>query len=144
MGRINFMNFYIEVTLLPGADIDLYYLWSKVYQQIHLAFVENQDNNGKVLVGIAFPEYNEEKYQLGSKIRLFAQNESVLGKLDIMKWLKHLSDYVHCTRIRPVPDKIKQLVMYSRKQGNRSQSKLNRTIKRKAEREGISIEKASL
>jgi len=138
------MNFYIEITLLPGADIDLHYLWSKVYQQIHLALVKIQDDNGSVPVGIALPEYNMKKYQLGSKIRLFASDENNLSKLEIRKWFHRLSDYVHLTQIRPVPKNINKFAMFSRKQANRSQSKFNRTIRRKAEREGISLEEASI
>lgn len=136
------MKFYIEITLLPGADIDLYYLWSKVYQQIHLSLVAMQDENGKVPVGIALPEYNEKEYQLGSKLRLFASEESVLNELNIKAWIKNLHDYVHLTGIRAVPETVRSFAVYSRKQINRSQSKLKRIIKRKAIRDGISIEEA--
>lgn len=136
------MKFYIEITLLPGADIDLHYLWSKIYQQIHLSLVEIQDHNGNVPVGISLPEYNEQEYQLGSKLRLFASEESVLNELNIKAWIKSLHDYVHLTSIRPVPKTVKNFAVYSRKQINRSQSKLKRIIKRKAIRDGISIEEA--
>lgn len=141
--RINFMKYYIEMTLLPGGDISLYFLWSKVFQQIHLALVELQDDKGQVPVGISFPEYNENTNFLGSKVRFFGATESILNSLDIKKWIQHFNDYVHCTQIRPVPTDKKQFSIFSRKQPGRSHSKLIRTIKRKADRDGISLEEAA-
>ena len=36
------MNYYREITILPNADISFYFIWQKLYQQIHLALVENK------------------------------------------------------------------------------------------------------
>ena len=66
------MKCYLNITLRPNADIVLYFLWEKLYQQLHLALVESQDVDEKVSVGVAFPGYNSEKNQLGSQIRIFA------------------------------------------------------------------------
>ena len=106
------MKYYLEITLLPNPDINLLTLWSKVFQQIHLGLVEMQDNQKRVPIGVSFPEYIiGEKYSvLGGKLRLFAQEETTLARLDAPKWLSRLSDYVHCTGIRSVPEKLNKLI----------------------------------
>lgn len=133
------MNVYIEITLLPSADIGLYFLWEKVFQQIHLGLVEMQTSNGKVPIGISFPEYSTEKNQLGSKLRLFAEDETVLEALNAPKCLKRFTDYVHLPRIRQVPDKISTYGYYKRLQPKSSKERLAR---RKAKREGIEVTQA--
>jgi CRISPR-associated endonuclease Csy4 len=122
------MNYYLEITLLPNVDINLFGLWSKVFQQIHLGLVEMQDGKGQVPLGVAFPEYVVgEKYSLlGGKCRLFAQDETTLARFDATKWLARLSDYVHCTSIRPVPEKLKGYAIYQREQPKTSKERLAR------------------
>ena len=48
------MKNYIEMTLLPDADITLNFLWEKLYQQLHLALVEIQDSDKTVPVWSLF------------------------------------------------------------------------------------------
>lgn len=134
------MNVYQEITLLPAPDIGHFFLWEKVFQQIHLALVEGQNTEGQVPVGLGFPEYSAEPPQLGTKLRIFAPNEAVLEALDIKKWLAHFSDYVHITRIRAVPTaRIEGFARYKRLQ---PKSNLERIARRKAKRENISVEQA--
>jgi len=59
------MNYYQEITLLPNPDINLFSLWSKVYQQIHLGLVKMQDDQGRLPIGVSFPEYANEKDSCG-------------------------------------------------------------------------------
>src|SRR3990167_2446824 len=99
------MNYYQEISLLPTADIALYFLWQKVYQQIHLALVENKSADNGSSVGVAFPDYDADKYSLGNKIRLFARDAQTLEKMCCEKWLNHLNDYVELTTIKSVPAK---------------------------------------
>lgn len=133
------MNFYLEITLLPNPEIPLYFLWEKVYQQLHLAFVAiKEDKNGKVAVGVCFPNYDETNHHLGKKLRLFAETEELLRRFDADKWLDALSDYVHLTRIKPVPEKVEKHGCFYRIQ---LKSQLNRA-QRKARRKSISVEKA--
>lgn len=122
------MNCYLEITLLPNPEVNIHFLWSKVYQQIHLGLVEMQDDQDRVPIGISFPEYvTGAKYSvLGGKLRLFAQDEATLAQFDATKWLSRLSDYVHCTRIRPVPEKILGYVIYQREQPKASKERLAR------------------
>jgi len=136
------MKYYIEITLIPSVDVESHFLWSKFYQQVHLALVEMQNNHHAVEIGVAFPEYDVEKHQLGSKLRFFAKEQTLLLQLNIKNWLKRLLDYVHITQIREVPEQVNAYAIYKRKQPTRSFSKLKRTIKRKALREGVSMEEA--
>ena len=135
------MKFYIEITLLPSVEIPIYFLWEKVYQQIHLALVGIQDAEGKINVGSSFPEYNADQYQLGSKLRLLALSQKDLEGLNIHKWLSCLTDYVHITSIRDVPEHSAGYAFFKRIQTKSSNARLAR---RKAKRGGMSYDQALL
>jgi len=139
------MKFYIDITLIPGVDVSYGFLWGKVYQAIHSELVKLKDHAEKVPIGVAFPEYlnPEQRFPLGSKLRFLAADEAGLEKLDIKKCLYCFRDYIHCTSIRTVPsDTNIKYVRYVRQHPNQSGAKLRRLIRRKAEREGVSIEVA--
>ena len=133
------MKYYIEITLLPSADIGLYFLWEKIFQQVHLKLVEIKDSDGIVPVGISFPEYSAEKKNIGCKLRLFVRDQSILESLNIPKWLRRFNDYVHLTRIRTVPNHISAYACYIRMQTKSSKVRMAR---RKSKREGIDFEQA--
>lgn len=122
------MNCYQEITLIPNPEIGRYFLWSKAFQQIHLGLVEMQDGQKQVPVGVSFPEYRigEKCGALGSKLRLFAVDETGLERLDIGKWLNRLSDYVHYTGIRPVPATLTGYATYQRLQPKTGKERLAR------------------
>ena len=122
------MNYYLEITLLPKPDINLFSLWSKVFQQIHLGLVEIQDDQGSVPIGLSFPDYvTGEKYSvLGSKLRLLAKDEATLSRFNISKWLSRLSDYVHYTSVRPVPEKLNGYANFQREQPKTNKERLAR------------------
>jgi len=122
------MRFYLEITLLPNPEVGINFLWSKVFQRIHLGLVEMQDEQGRIPVGVSFPEYvTGEKYSiLGSKLRLLADDEATLSRFNVSQWLARLSDYVHCTGIRPVPEKIMGYAIYQREQPKTSNERLAR------------------
>lgn len=122
------MNYYLEITLLPNYEINLFSLWSKTFQQIHLGLVERQDAQKRVPIGLSFPEYKMgEKFGvLGSKLRLFAADEAALTRFDVVRRLSRLSDYVHCTGIRPVPDSVKGYAVYQREQLKTGRERLAR------------------
>ena len=135
------MNYYLEITLLPYYEINLFSLWSKTFQQIHLGLVETQDAQKRVPIGLSFPEYKVgEKFGiLGSKLRLFAPDETALIRFDADKRLSRLSDYVHCTGIRPVPNAIKGYAVYQREQPKTGRERLAR---RYAKRHNLDYETA--
>lgn len=121
------------------ADIDIHFLWEKVYKMIHLGLVETKMPNGLSSIGLTFPEYDIEKCQLGAKLRVFAMEKRMLEKFNAQKWLNNLSDYTHITGIRDVPGNITSYVRFKRKQ---SKSNTERLARRKVKREGIDLEKA--
>jgi CRISPR-associated endonuclease Csy4 len=135
------MNYYQELTLLPQDEINIHFLWSKIFQQIHLGLVEMQDEQKQVSIGLSFPEYKigENFPVLGSKCRMFADNEATLVRFDAPNRLKLLSDYVHCTGIRPVPAKLLGHAVYRRRQPKTNPERLAR---RYAKRHGLDFETA--
>ena len=122
------MKFYLEITLLPNPEVGRNFLWSKVFQQIHLGLVEMQDDQGRVPIGLSFPEYViGEKYSLlGGKLRLLAKDEATLSQFNASQWLSRLRDYVHCTSIRPVPEKLTGYAIYRREQPKTNKERLAR------------------
>lgn len=131
------MKHYVDITLLPDADIALYFLWEKVYQQIHLALVETKSADNTCNVGSCFPHYQLEKKHLGNKLRLFATSETSLVDLNLPKWLSRLTDYTHATSIRPVPNKVTEYAFFRRLS---DKSNLERLARRRAKRLDISYE----
>lgn len=100
------MKYYQEILFFPTLDINLYFLWQKVYQQMHLALVENKNPDNTSSIGISFPEYDERNYFLGRKICLFAELEHSLEALNAQRWLQRITDYIRIGEIKAVPEKV--------------------------------------
>ena len=100
------MKYFIEITLLPNSEIPLHFIWQKLYQQIHLALVENKHQESASKIGVSFPEYNAGDFLLGTKLRLFADDEQSLESMQCEKWLNRLQDYIHIKEIAPVPESL--------------------------------------
>ena len=135
------MNFYQEITLLPQAEISPYFIWQKLYQQIHLALVENKITDKTSAVGVAFPEYNADKYSLGTKLRMFAEDAKSLEQMHFEKWFNRLSDYVHLSHIKPVPEKLAGYACFKHIKLKGNKEKLAR---RRAKRKGETFQQALL
>jgi CRISPR-associated endonuclease Csy4 len=137
------MKYYLEITLIENQTCNLYTLWSQVYTQLHLALVEVADEEGKVSIGFSFPEYHYDEMAnigfLGTKCRLFALDEPTLTQLDLGKWLSRLTDNLHCTAIRMVPNIVDG---YARYQKLSKKTNLERQARRYAKRKGLSLEEA--
>ncbi|GAB4278264.1 MAG: hypothetical protein Kow0029_21520 [Candidatus Rifleibacteriota bacterium] len=134
------MKFFQEVTLLPGAEVGLYFLWKKVFQQLHLAFVEIKDQQGHVPVGLSFPGYSSEKIGLGNLLRVFSLKEEDLQRLKLDKWFSSFSDYVSISPVRSVPISIiKGFAVFKRWQG---QTNIERLARRRSRRKHESLEQA--
>ena len=128
------MKYYLDITLLPDAEASLGFLWQKVYQQIHIALADNKTADGSSAIAVSFPEYGNKKYPLGAKLRLLAQTEEQLNKLDAPKWLNRLTDYSHVTSIKEVPLSVENFVCFKRQQFNTNIERLaRRRVKRKSE-----------
>jgi CRISPR-associated endonuclease Csy4 len=133
------MNYYQEITLLPNADINFYFIWQKLYQQIHLALVENKTAGNSSAIGVAFPEYNADKFSLGTKLRLFAEDEKSLEQMHFEKWFNRLGDYVHLSHIKSVPGKLAGHACFKHIKLKGNKEKL---AKRRAKRKGETLRQA--
>lgn len=109
------MKYYLDITLLPDAETHLGFIWQKVYQQLHLALVENKTIDGHSEVAVSFPGYNGKVFPLGNKLRLLAETADILEKLNVEKWLSRLRDYVHIKSISPIPENIEKHASFIRK-----------------------------
>ena len=128
------MQFYLDITILPDAEANIGFIWQKVYQQLHLALVEQKTVDGNSTIAISFPEYGNKAFPLGSKLRLFATSQEQLQQLDLAKWLNRLTDYTHRTSIKEVPLSVEQYARFKRVQFDTNPERLaRRRAKRKSE-----------
>lgn len=138
------MDYYIELTLIKDSEISPYFIWSKLYTQLHLAFVEQKDANEQIPYGVSFPEYKsfESKGKkvmlLGSKLRVFAHSADELQKLNLAKWLARLADYVHIKSAAQV----KTVTHYLTVNRYRSKPNIEKVAARFAKHKGIPLEEA--
>lgn len=137
------MNYYQEITIFPLPEISVYSIWSKLYLQLHLALVEIQNLQQIQPVGVSFPQYTFDggatSSFLGSKLRIFAPDVEILTQLDVTKRFSRLHDYIQISQIRAVPENTSRYLCFSRIQ---VKSNVQRLARRKAKREGITLEQA--
>lgn len=126
------MNYYQDITLIPDPDIALGFLWQKVFQQVHIALVDNKVAPQYSAIAVAFPDYGSSGFPLGKKLRLLAPEKILLDKLNVIEWLSRFSDYVHIKSIQQVPEKtipvcfIRQHVKGAARINNDMQNKAHR------------------
>lgn len=124
------MKYYLDITLLPEADITLGFLWQKIYQQVHIALVDNKVGDNESAIAVAFPLYGEQSFPLGNKLRLLAKEESQLTQLNINRWLSRFEDYVHIKSIKAVPEKVTQVAFV--RQHVKGQARIDKDMQSKA------------
>ena len=143
------MQAYQEITLLPSEEIPCNFLWEKVFQQVHLALVENKSfcrtaaggTDPSVAYseyGVSFPQYCTQLNALGCKLRIFASDSDRLQKLNLHRWLDRLRDYCRVTGIEVVPDEVEH-VRFKRRQ---LCTGIERLARRRAKRKQESFEQA--
>lgn len=138
------MNYYLEITLINDKEFGFSRLWTAVYTQLHLAFVEQKDANEQIPYGVSFPEYKSTQMKgkqimlLGSKLRVFANSADELQKLDLDKWLTRLTDYVHIKS----PKRVESVTHYLTVNRYRPQASAENLARRYARRHGASLEDA--
>lgn len=133
------MKYYIDITLLPDAEANLGFLWQKVYQQIHIALVDNKIAENQSAIAVSFPKYGDKQFPLGDKVRLLANDQAQLEQFNIEKWLARLSDYTHLKSTKEVPSTIHQFARFKRKP---FKSNLIKEAQRRAKYKGESFEVA--
>ncbi|UJF25019.1 type I-F CRISPR-associated endoribonuclease Cas6/Csy4 [Suttonella sp. R2A3] len=111
------MNYYQELILLSDPGISPYFIWGKLYKQLHIALANIHNNYGINNIGVSFPNYRFEQGDektfatLGNKLRIFAKHEHDLQTLNIAKWLERLTDYVQNESIEYVPDNTGHIIV---------------------------------
>ncbi|GHA17815.1 type I-F CRISPR-associated endoribonuclease Cas6/Csy4 [Oceanisphaera arctica] len=100
------MNYYQDITLLPDADIALGFLWQKIYQQVHIALVEQKVDDQHSAIAVSFPDYGSKGFPLGNKLRVLAKDQTQLEKLNLAGFLSRFEDYTHLKSIQPVPESV--------------------------------------
>jgi len=133
------MKHYIDIKLLPSADIGLYFLWEKVFAQIHLGLARMTGADGNGSIGISIPDYDAANNKLGNRLRVLCPDYRNIEELNVPDLLSRLVEYVHVTGIRDVPDKIETYARYKRQQ---PKSNNVRMARRKAKREVIGYDDA--
>ena len=120
------MKYYLDIILLPDAEANLGFLWQKVFQQVHLALVDNKVADNESAVALSIVGYGDKTFPLGNKIRLLAASEDILQKLDMQRWLNRLSDYCHLSSIKSVPAGVQQHARFNRKNVKSAEKKAQR------------------
>jgi CRISPR-associated endonuclease Csy4 len=133
------MKYYQEISLSPNTEISPYFIWQKLYKQLHLALVENKVDENASAIGVSFPEYDAGQYLLGCKLRLLSPERSMLEQFQCKKWLSRLKDYLQCSEIEPVPKTVISHACFGQVKPKGSKEKLAR---RRAKRKGETFEQA--
>lgn len=133
------MQYYEEIRLLPGEEISLAFLWTKVFTQVHVAFASYKNQHGTMPFAVSFPAYTEDG--LGNKLRIFASDEAEMEALALKQYLARLTDYIQLLPIRRIPRaRIKGYAVFGRCQPDGSaERKARRYTKR---HENVSYEEA--
>ena len=136
------MHYYMEITCLQDEGISAAFVMGKVMDILHLSMVKLEKQLGVNPVGISFPEYKSEEGKppvIGSKVRLFSQNESHLEMMDLKRQLNRLEDYIHTKKAREIDRPNLSFAIFKRVQMKSSKERL---VRRQMKRKGISEEEA--
>lgn len=143
------MNYYQELTILPDPEISPYFIWGKLFMQVHLALIEQTkakygSDAKQSDIGVSFPDYrsndvsHKEIATLGNTLRIFAQTASELEQLNLDQWLNRLSDYVTKTDIDEIESTNRHVNVYRQRQVKN----MDRIARRYARRANLSFDQA--
>jgi CRISPR-associated endonuclease Csy4 len=93
------MEYYKEITLLQDPEFKETLLMNILFSRLHIALAEQ----GQGKVGISFPHFDK---TLGNTIRLHGSSHA-LKRIEELKWLKGLDDYISDSDILSVPENCK-------------------------------------
>jgi CRISPR-associated endonuclease Csy4 len=119
---------YIDITLRPDPEIAPHQLLSGLYAKLHRALVQGSHQD----IGVSFPDHDERKPQLGTKLRLHGPAQSLYGLME-STWLQGVADYLQVASILEVPPNARY------RQVSRAQAKSNvdRLRRRAMKRHGL-------
>ena len=115
------MDHYIEISILPNAEIEETSIMSALMQRLHLELVSSRQTS----VGVSFPELGRTP---GSVLRLHGPLEA-LASLVKSDWLKRFIDHVQVSGLLSVPGNC-HYVSVSRVQPKLSRARIRRGVKR--------------
>ncbi len=115
------MEHYIDIRILPDAEMRENVLLNKVYTKFHKALCDLNTND----IGVSFPEY---KIKLGRVLRIHGGLER-LTELQEKQWLGRLSGYCDISEIKCIPENTAFRVV-SRVQSTMSPAKYRRLLAR--------------
>lgn len=90
------MKQYVEVRLLPDAELPPPVLMNAVFGKLHRALVAAKRND----IGVSFPDAGKD---LGTILRLHGQREALTRLMD-GKWIRGMADYVEVSSVMDAPD----------------------------------------
>ncbi len=125
------MNYFQDITLLPDGDIALGFLWQKIYQQVHIALVEQKVDARHSAVAVSFPGYGSKGFPLGNKLRVLAKTKEQLEQLNLAGFLIRFEDYSHLKSIQPVPEEVTPVAFI--RQQVKGHARIERDMQAKAE-----------
>lgn len=103
------LTHFQEITIISDPEIAPYFIWSKLFNQLHIALADVKNKHNIDSIGVSFPDYyydkNGKSSKLGLKLRIFAPSQNDLETLNLNSWLAKLTDYVHIKGIKEVGDK---------------------------------------
>jgi len=117
------MDHYIDIRILPDAEMRENVLLNKVYTKFHKALYTMDAND----IGVSFPEY---KIKLGRLMRIHGTMNRLV-ELQKMQWLGGLVGYCDISEIRLVPKETTFRII-SRIQTTMSPSKYRRLLMRRS------------
>ena len=117
------MDYYVDIRILPCAELSTTVLMSEAYSKLHKALCELNSKS----IGVSFPKFN---VTLCDFIRLHG-SKSDLEALQDKDWLGGMLGYCKVSEILRAPTDAK-FRSVSRKQAAMSTSKLNRLINRES------------
>ena len=129
--------YYKEIRIRKMADIPPSFLWTKLYNQLHLFMATEKNEKGENDIGVSFPEYNPKG--LGYIVRLFSEDKETLDSIGSFHDIPALSEYLIFSKVKKVPKKIKSYAVYRRYQPDNSR---HQKAKRYAKRHNVYYEEA--
>lgn len=116
------MSHYVDIALLPDAEISVSVLMNAVYSKLHKALCDLRST----AIGVSFPRY---EVTLGNLLRIHGA-EADLARLQQVNWLGGMAGYCSVSAVLAVPNGVKFRTV-SRKRSTMSQSKLRRLVSRR-------------
>lgn len=119
------MSHYLDIHLRTNPELTPLHLLNGLYARLHRALVQlgSQD------IGVSFPEHDESKPTLGSRVRLHGPMSS-LQALEATPWLKGMLDYLRISTIESIPADVRHRRV-SRVQAKSSPARLRRRAMRR-------------